>query len=814
MDRPALVGFALDVDQLAGTEPRRGADPGGRAEGIVAQLQVSQGIDLCQLHAAGVDADHLVEHVLAQLFLHLAGAVRLGIQRGLHITALNVLGLALARLVVGLAQQVDQAAHVQREFLPVDALARAVLDDAGHAVALDRAQLLAALQAGDQAREQRHVLFVARQLLGEIRGHFEQQGEFRIVFLEQVVQLAAADQHHLEVDRDRLRLQRDGADQAELTLDGFDAQLAGAQGPFQAVPGEGVAQHLLHIQHQVAAVGAVQGAGLDQGEVGEQGAHVGHVLDAPDQVLVGRIVFEHHRCALGLGIVHQDVDRVAAEGIVVGRGQLFAAVIKVAEQIDIGGDVGLDLLEVGRHLAEVAVLGLQLIEKLADRQARGLAVEFAQAFLQLVLPLRDLVHGFLELFLELLQRLVKAALFLFGQGVELFRRERLFVFLRGQGETAGAAQQHDVALGGQLAQVLCRGVFLVFEVFDQFLVTALVFIVAKRGGDGDQQVFEQAAQVVAQQAPVAGRHLQHARCVRALEIADIAPVAERLGTRHVALQGIAHQGVTPQSGRAHDIQIEAGLRHRHAELDGLQGAILADGGVQALQLGGGLEIQLLLIAGVIKLLGGKTVSLTDPGCLRVLVVGACCGHRFSLVVSGCRSRAASPAPTTRRLDRQGVDAGGFRQGQVLAGGLVDLVAQRLGHVLAHQAQKTRRGQQVQPAKLAVEAGLFQALADLPREHLGLVLLGTRFLRLAVAAVGGAQYLAAVVGNQVAFMQAGGGVDHAGDLAHGGVFGVGLEDAGATGIGYNNPIGAHVVTLRSGSGEAHPCANPPETFPVP
>jgi hypothetical protein len=43
-----------------------------------------------------------------------------------------------------------------------------------------------------------------------------------------------------------------------------------AQGALEGVPGEGVDQHLFGVQQQIAAVGAVQGAGLDEGEVGER----------------------------------------------------------------------------------------------------------------------------------------------------------------------------------------------------------------------------------------------------------------------------------------------------------------------------------------------------------------------------------------------------------------------------------------------------------------------------------------------------------------------------------------------------------------
>ena len=49
----------------------------------------------------------------------------------------------------------------------------------------------------------------------EVGRHLEQLGEIAVVLMQQVVQHPVAQQHHLDVQRDRLRLQRHGAEQAE-----------------------------------------------------------------------------------------------------------------------------------------------------------------------------------------------------------------------------------------------------------------------------------------------------------------------------------------------------------------------------------------------------------------------------------------------------------------------------------------------------------------------------------------------------------------------------------------------------------------------
>ena len=70
-------------------------------------------------------------------------------------------------------------------------------------------------------------------------------------------------------------------------------------------------------------VGPVQRAAADHGEVRLQGAHVGAVLDAPHQVVVGGLVLVDDRRTATLGMGDDDVDPIAgAPGFVgVRRGR-------------------------------------------------------------------------------------------------------------------------------------------------------------------------------------------------------------------------------------------------------------------------------------------------------------------------------------------------------------------------------------------------------------------------------------------------------------------------------------------------------------
>ena len=69
----------------------------------------------------------------------------------------------------------------------------------------------------------------------------------------------------------------------------LDAHLARLDGALQGFPGERREQKLAGVQQQIAAIGPVQRAGLDQQEVGNQRTHLRDMLDPADQIAVGGV---------------------------------------------------------------------------------------------------------------------------------------------------------------------------------------------------------------------------------------------------------------------------------------------------------------------------------------------------------------------------------------------------------------------------------------------------------------------------------------------------------------------------------------------
>ena len=90
---------------------------------------------------------------------------------------------------------------------------------------------------------------------------------------------------------------------------------------FSASQAKGCVRTLSASSDQVAAVGAVQRAGLDQREVGDQRAHLREVLDAADEVVVGGVVLVHDRRAAAAAVLDQHVHLVAPQrGLALGLG--------------------------------------------------------------------------------------------------------------------------------------------------------------------------------------------------------------------------------------------------------------------------------------------------------------------------------------------------------------------------------------------------------------------------------------------------------------------------------------------------------------
>ncbi len=130
--------------------------------------------------------------------------------------------------------------------------------------------------------------------------------------------MGRADENHLEVEGDRFGTQGGGGDGRELLADVLDGGLAAAQGALQGVPHEGAGEHVNRLHDQKTAVGAVNGAGLDEGEVGERAAGDRLIFEPAEEVVVDGVVLGHDGGAVLVFVGDEHVDAIAGRQLLLG----------------------------------------------------------------------------------------------------------------------------------------------------------------------------------------------------------------------------------------------------------------------------------------------------------------------------------------------------------------------------------------------------------------------------------------------------------------------------------------------------------------
>ena len=441
----------------------------------------------------------------------------------------------------------------------------------------------------------------ARQVLGEVGGDFEELGEVGIVGVQQVVEQTLAHQDHLDLQRDGLGFKGGGAGQAQDPLQGFDADLAGAQHPLEAVPGEGVGQQAQGIEDQIAAVGTVQGAGLDQGEVGGEGAHAGDVFDTPDQIEIAGIVLVDDRGAVQLGVVHQQVDPVTGEGRIVGAGGAAVLALALAEEFAILDHVLAHRGQVVLDRRQVGIVGGKLGHEGVDRPLHGLLVEDLEASAHLLLPQGDLAQGLLQVFPQFLDDRAELVALLLGQGVEVVRGHDVALAHRRQGVAIGGVDEGDALVLG-LAPDGAGGLLLPgLEFFLDLLSAVAIVLALEGGGDGVEQVLHQLAQVGAQVTAAPRRQAQGVGALGVVEVGDVTPVVRGGGFAATLGQHALDQGMLAEAGGAHEVKVVAAVGQADTQVDGLQRSLLTQAGRQGLQFAGVDEVEAGKVGGVVQI---------------------------------------------------------------------------------------------------------------------------------------------------------------------------------------------------------------------
>src|SRR6516162_4288861 len=269
MQRPAELDLALYVDHLAAAEPDTGSYAAGITESESAERDDRKPVHLADLFAVRLDTDRLARDFLLQAAIDTVAAAELGIDRPLHLGRSDDLFAGPNRNLVGLLQQIDDPAQAGRQPLGIAGKARRVLDRARDRAAIEWQQLLAAYHRGDETGVEQGRFRGPLDAVVKIGRNFEQFFEIVVEGAQQIVDERRAKQHDLDVERDRLGLQRHGARQAQQLLQALEVDLPGIERALQGGPAEISGKQPLRVEHEITAIGAVQRARCQQIEVGD-----------------------------------------------------------------------------------------------------------------------------------------------------------------------------------------------------------------------------------------------------------------------------------------------------------------------------------------------------------------------------------------------------------------------------------------------------------------------------------------------------------------------------------------------------------------
>ncbi len=364
------------------------------------------------------------------------------------------------------------------------------------------------------------------------------------------------------------------------------------------------------------------------------------VLDAAEQVVVGRVRLEHHRRAAGRVVDDGLVRRVLLDQPLLALG-VGAAVVD--QLVDHGlQQVQLHRLQVGADARVVVVLLHQRRQQGLQGQGDGFLVELAQLVARLALPLRQARQFLVEVLLEGGDILVETLALGFGQLGEFGLVEGLAVLHRGEGDVgAVAVQRHVLLQGAPLHRVQGAVVALVESAVDGVLLLLVGRMLEDRR-EGRHQVVDQTVDVGAEFGRAARRQLDHPRFARLVEIVQVDPVGGRGDALALGLQIAFDEGEASGPRLAHDEYVVTRTRHRHTELQRLDRTLLAQHAAEGLQVIGGVEGELLGSERAGQFFWRQAQAGSDG-----------IGHRESLHRAADRRGVSSPAfsPQPRATDK-------------------------------------------------------------------------------------------------------------------------------------------------------------------
>ena len=406
--------------------------------------------------------------------------------------------------------------------------------------------------------------------------------------------MALAEEHDLGVQGDRLRLERGGGGQAERLPDRLDPDRLRAQGSLELVPRERLLEQPPGVHDQVAAVRPVQRPRLDQREVGDQVAELGHVLDAAHEVGVGRVVLVDDRGALLRGAGDEHVDLVASSRPLLGpsaeEGLHRARPLgRRQEVLGVVDDVLLDVGEVLEHGGHVRPAGPHLVDQVRGGGGGDQPVQPARLVAVAPRLPRERPQGVLELLLDRHHLRLEPLLLAGGQLLERLGLDHLAVAQGRHPHPGRRLDDGDAPRAGLLLEAVEGLLALRGELLLEELLPRPVVVAVEEGGDGGTQLLDEVQQVLAQERGASRRQAQRAGPARVGELVDVSPVGGRLLRGGAPLEERAHEAVLAHARGAEGVEVVAVAADAYREADRLLRALLPDDAGHVGEVGGRAE---------------------------------------------------------------------------------------------------------------------------------------------------------------------------------------------------------------------------------
>ena len=255
------------------------------------------------------------------------------------------------------------------------------------------------------------------------------------------------------------------------------------------------------------------------------------MLDAAEELLIGRVVGIDDRRAVQTPAIDQQVDRVAALGRAVFRGALRRALlvrdifaVTGAKQRGVFNDVGLDGVHESEHLRQALELIADVLGHIFDGDLGDAFVQLRQVFLRFPRPGRHLAHDLAEHLLEAPDFDLYRLAFGFWQRVVDIGRNDFAVRYGREYQSAFRLRDGNALLFGRLLHRReCRFLALLQRDLNSLPFVAVVVALEHRGDDGSQIVNERVECATQFRARTGGQP-ERLGLVRAREVVDVAPI--------------------------------------------------------------------------------------------------------------------------------------------------------------------------------------------------------------------------------------------------------------------------------------------------